>query len=89
MIPRLLIFLANYLLPRKNYAVIDKALLSILETYQEFRSMLLDAVLHVHTDHRIFIHNTLYIQRVLRWRLYIEEYLRTFLDVKGTNNVNY
>ena len=51
--------------------------------------MLLDAVLHVHTDHRNFIHNTLYIQRVLRWRLDIEEYLLTFLDVKGTNNVNY
>ena len=55
----------------------------MVETFKEFRSMLLGAVLHVHTDHRNLIHNTLHTQRVLRWRLYIEEYHPI---LKGTDN---
>jgi hypothetical protein len=59
---------------QKNYAIIDKAILYVLKSVKEFLSILLGAVLHVNTDHRNFIYNTFQIQRVLRWRLYIEEY---------------
>ena len=70
--------------PRNFFAIIDKALISILEAFKVFRSMVLNAVLHVHTDHRNFIYYTLHTQRVLQWRLHIEEYLFTFHDVKDS-----
>jgi hypothetical protein len=36
-----------------NYAIINKELLCVIATQREFRSMLLGAELHVHTDQKI------------------------------------
>ena len=60
------------------------------ETFKEFRSMSLNAVLHVHTENHIFsLLPYTETQRVLRWRIYIEEYLLTFHNMKGTDDVKY
>jgi hypothetical protein len=63
MISRLLIILENYLQLRKIIPTIEKELLSVVENFKEFRSMLLGAALHVHN----LIYNTYHTQRVLRW----------------------
>jgi hypothetical protein len=40
----------------------------------------------VHADHRDLACNALNSQRVLQWRLFLEEHHPTFCHVKGTNS---
>ena len=74
---------------QKNYTTIEQELLSIVETFKELRSILLGSRIRVHTDHKHLTHDmtTFNTQRVLRWRLQLEEFKPVFLFKTGTSNV--
>jgi hypothetical protein len=70
-----------------NYATIDKELLCVVATLREFRSMLLGAELHVHTDHKNILSIGDSSQQRLRWISYVDEYGLELHYVEGPCNV--
>jgi hypothetical protein len=70
---------------QRNYSTVDKELLSIVMTLREFRSMLLGAELHIHTDHdKNIFHIGDSSQRRLRWISYVDEYGPELHYVEGS-----
>ena len=70
-----------------RYTTTERELLSIVETLKEFRTILLGQELIVHTDHENLTYKKFNSDRVMRWRLYIEEYAPNLRYIKGENNV--
>ena len=69
-----------------RYTTTERELLSIVETLKEFRNILLGQKIIIHTDHQNLIHNSFTSDRVMRWRLYLEEYSPEIKYIKGESN---
>ncbi len=65
-------FLQKLTKSQQNYTTMDKEMLSIVATLKEFWGMLLRADIHIVTDHKNLMFDTLKMQHVLHWRTEIE-----------------
>ena len=70
-----------------RYTTTERELLSVVEVLKEFRSILLGQKIRVYTDHENLTYKKFNSDRVMRWRLYIEEYSPDLQYIKGENNV--
>ena len=63
-------------------------MLSIVATLEEFRGMLLGAEIHIWTDHKnLCFNNDIKTQRVLRWRVKVEEFSPFVHHIDGEKNI--
>lgn len=70
-----------------RYTTTERELLAIVETLKEFRNILLGQQIRVYTDHKNLTYKNFNTERVMRWRLIIEEFGPELIYIKGTNNI--
>ena len=69
-----------------NYTVGEKELLGIIEGFKAFEGMIRGQELTVHTDHLNLLYQSMPSQRMIRWRLMLEEWHPTIKHVAGVDN---
>src|SRR5688500_2586597 len=85
---RLIDFYSRKLNPAQSqYTTTERELLSIVEVLKEVRNILLGQQIRVYTNHENLIQKKFNSDRVMRWRLYIEEYSPDLQYIQGEDNV--
>ena len=81
-------FYSRKLKPEQTrYTTTERELLSIVETLKEFRNILLGHRIIIHTDHKNLTCKNFNTERVMRWRLILEEFGPELHYIKGENNI--
>jgi RNase H-like domain found in reverse transcriptase len=85
---KLIAFYSRKLNPAQTwYTTTERELLSIVETLKEYRNILLGQQIEVFTDHKNLVYKTFNTERVMRWRLIIEEFGPKLTYIKGASNI--
>lgn len=70
-----------------NYTTTEKELLAIVEALKEFRNILLGQTIVVYTDHKHLTFKNFNTQRLVHWRMVIEDLGPELIYIKGNDNV--
>ncbi len=70
-----------------RYTTTERELLAIVETLKEFRNILLGHHIRVYTDHKNLTYKNFNTERVMRWRLILEEFGPDLNYIKGEKNI--
>ena len=70
-----------------RYTNTERELLAIVETLQEFRNILLGQNIKAYTDHKNLTYKNFNTERVMRWRIVLEEYGPELIYIKGEANI--
>ena len=71
-----------------NYTVEEKELLGIVEGMKAFKGMIRVYNITIHTDHLNLLYKKLSNQRMLRWRLLLEDFNPTVKHIAGEKNLS-
>ena len=72
---------------QQRYTTTERELLAIVETLKEFKNILIGQQIRVYTDHKNLTYKVFNTDRVMRWRLILEEFGPELINVKGKNNI--
>lgn len=76
--------------PQNNYTVTEKELLAIVEGLKHFKNIIYGYPIKVYSDHKNLVYAATISesQRVMRWRMILEEYGPEIVHIKGEENTS-